>query len=119
MTSFKEHIRAIEETTSAFKKMKKRMGKQFTFVTADRVASSDAWISGLGWTDITTPGGVVNCSVGISNPNTHQVHNLYVHLWVGSGIVEPIVDDTFLFNVDARFPRLLEPRFNGLTVNPR
>lgn len=36
-------------------------------------------------------------------------------MWVGSGNVDPTVG-TFLLKLDTRFPRLMEPKFFGLTL---
>jgi len=39
-----------------------------------------------------------------------------VHVWVGSGNVDPTVG-TFLLNVDTRFPRLTQPAAFGLFLD--
>lgn len=94
MTSLKEHIRNVE---TAVQKLKKRnKGKHFTSVTPDEIearlkGANDPWISGYGWND-TTPGGTVHLSVGIINPGPDPVSNLYIHVWVGSGIGDPSGD---------------------------
>ena len=41
--------------------------------------------------------------------------SLYVHVWVGSGNVDPVVG-TFLLNVDTHFPRLTQPKTFGLQL---
>jgi hypothetical protein len=69
-----------------------------------------------GWNSV-TPGGTVNFSLGIYNPDQTQPYWLYAHVWVGSGNVDPVVG-TFLLNVDTRFPRLTEPKWPGLTLAP-
>jgi hypothetical protein len=119
MTSLKEQIRSIERAIKKHEKENK--GKHFTSITPDEIErtlklANNPWISGYGWDD-STPGGKINLSVGINNPGTSQVHNLYVHIWVGSGITDPS-GDTFLLNVDTRFPRLTQPGFPGGTVDP-
>jgi hypothetical protein len=118
MTAPKAQIRSVERAIEKHK----RKNKYFTSITPDEIErmlthASPPYLVGLGWSD-STPGGILNCSAGIYNPATFQAFNLYVHVWVGSGIVDPAGDDTFLFNVDARFPRLLEPDFPGLTIQP-
>jgi hypothetical protein len=69
-----------------------------------------------GWSG-TTPGGTFNYSLGIFNPDPTQASNLFAHVWVGSGNIDPTVG-TFLLNVDTRFPRLTEPPVFGLTLAP-
>ncbi len=61
-------------------------------------------------------GGTVNYSLGIYNPDPTQAIWLFVHVFVGSGNVDPSTG-TFLLNVDSRFPRLTEPAFAGFTLN--
>src|SRR5262245_22786764 len=55
-----------------------------------------------------TPGGTINYSVGIFNPDPVTRVFLFVHVFVGSGNVDSNVG-TFLLNVDTRFPRLTGP----------
>jgi hypothetical protein len=50
---------------------------------------------------------------GILAGQPYQASNLYVHVWVGSGIADPS-GDKFLPEVDTRFPRLTTPHFSGL-----
>lgn len=69
-----------------------------------------------GWGS-TTPGGTVNYSVGVYNPDPVQANWLFVHIWVGSGNIDP-THGSFLLNVDARFPRLTQPASAGLTLAP-
>jgi hypothetical protein len=53
--------------------------------------------------------------MGVYNPDPIQAIWLFAHVWVGSGNIDRTVG-TFLLNVDARFPRLTEPVFDGLTL---
>ena len=62
-----------------------------------------------------TPGGTVSCTIGVYNPDPTTATNLYIHVWVGSGNIDPTVG-TFLINVDPRFPRLTEPAYSGLSL---
>jgi hypothetical protein len=59
------------------------------------------------------PGGKVEFQINAYNPGPYQASNLYVHVWVGSGIADPS-GDKFLPEVDTRFPRLTTPHFSGL-----
>lgn len=80
-----------------------------------KLKQADApFIYGIDWSSEAPPGGVIRVRPSIWNP-THPdlALHIYVHLWVGSGNIDPVVG-TFLLNVDARFPRLTEPRFTGL-----
>jgi hypothetical protein len=110
MTGLKEQIRRIEKGLE--KKKKKTKGMHFTSATREEIESkigaNDPWLSGLGFDDRTTPGGTVNIQVFIDNPGLATALNLYVHVWIGSGIADPS-GDTFVPNVDTRFPRLTEP----------
>ena len=67
----------------------------------------------------TTPGGTLRYTVGVDNPDPVDVDFLFVHVWIGSGNVDPAIS-TFLLNVDPRFPRLTQPDhgFNGLSLAP-
>lgn len=69
-----------------------------------------------GWSD-TTLGGTLNYHLGIYNPDPTQAIWMFGHVWVGSGNVDPTVG-TFLLNVDTRFPRLTQPEFFGLSLDP-
>jgi hypothetical protein len=69
-----------------------------------------------GWSDA-HPGGNVYYLVGIVNPDATVAESLFVHVWVGSGNVDPVVG-TFLLNVDTHFPRLTQPKTFGLQLAP-
>jgi hypothetical protein len=69
------------------------------------------------WTGSTPAGGTINYIVGIWNPDPFMANNIFVHAWVGSGNVDPVVG-TFLLNVDTRFPRLTEPDFDAASIYP-
>jgi hypothetical protein len=77
---------------------------------------SDAMLSGFGWTLSAPPGGIIGGRVSVTFPDPAAVpenSNIYVHVWVGSGNIDPDLG-TFLTNVDARFPRLTQPKVPGL-----
>ena len=69
-----------------------------------------------GWNS-TVPGGTVNLSLGVFNPDPTEAIWVFAHVFVGSGNVDPVTG-TFLLNVDPRFPRLTEPEFFGLSLAP-
>lgn len=112
----------VAKIQGAIKKLKKETrGEHFTSVTPDDIGRklkrvNSPIIVSQGWNS-TTPGGTVNYSLGIYNPDLTQAIWLFAHVWVGSGNVDPTVG-TFLLNVDTRFPRLTQPAFAGLTLAP-
>jgi hypothetical protein len=113
----KEHIRNIQKAIEQHKAESK--AEHFTAVTPEeierklrRVKSpmivSQAWNSAAA-------GGTITYSIGIYNPDPTEAFALVVHVFVGSGNVDPTVG-TFLLNVDPRFPRLTQPPFVGLDL---
>lgn len=115
----KSNIEKIKKEVEKHKKENK--GENFTSVTPEEIEKklkrvNSPIIVSQGW-NFTTPGGTVNYSLGIFNPDPVQAIWLFAHVWVGSGNVDPVVG-TFLLNVDTRFPRLTEPVFDGLSLAP-
>ena len=79
------------------------------------------FFGGFGWTMSAPPGGVIIGRVSVHFPEPEAVpadSGIYVHVWVGSGNVDPELG-TFLLNVDPRFPRLSEPKVPGLRPGTR
>lgn len=107
----------------AAEKHKKSLKKGDNFVALDEEEMrkklgrvNSPVINSMGWGNV-APGGTVNISVGIFNPDPVSQSSLYLHLWVGPG--NPIADNAlFLLNVDARFPRLGQPPAFGATLPP-
>jgi hypothetical protein len=63
-------------------------------------------------------GSTITNYMNIWNPDPFTASNIFVHVWVGSGNVDPVVG-TFLLNVDTRFPRLTEPEVpEGASIDP-
>ncbi len=75
--------------------------------------SEDPFLSGFGWKKGAPPGGRLGLRLFIYNSPTAPTERLFVHVWVGSGNIEPSLD-SFLANVDTRFPRLTRPEYPGL-----
>jgi hypothetical protein len=71
-------------------------------------------IVGQGWNGA-IPGGNVNYSVTVYNPDPTTAIWLFVHVWVGSGNVDAN-NGTFLLNVDTRFPRLTQTAPTGFSL---
>jgi len=119
----KAHIRNIQEVIEQHKRLVKP-GEDFTAVTPEDIerklkrANSPMIVLEYGsWTGPTPRGGTLSYNVGIYNPDPQQAKSLVAHVWVGSGSVDPMVG-TFLLNVDTRFPRLTQPAWPGLTLDP-
>jgi hypothetical protein len=115
----KKHVKKIREAVEKHRKEKK--GEHFTAITPEEVERklrrvNSPMIVSQAWGPA-PPGGNAHYSVGIYNPDPVAVNNLFVHVWIGSGNVDPVVG-TFLLNVDPRFPRLTEPPAFGLSLAP-
>lgn len=113
------HIQNIQKAVE--KQRREGRSEHFTAVTPEEIATklkrvNSPIIVSQGWSS-TTPGGSFVYALGLFNPDPTQTVWLFAHVWVGSGNVDPVVG-TFLSNVDARFPRLTEPKFAGLTLAP-
>lgn len=118
-----------EQTKAHIKNIKKVIEKQkqeneeenFTAVTPEEIEEklrrvTSPMIVSQGWGSATL-GGTINYNLGIYNPDLTQATWLFAHVWVGLGNVDQTIG-TFLLNVDTRFPRLTQPNFSGLTLEP-
>ncbi len=110
--------KTLLETIENARAESRSRNENFTGITKDDIGkktkAKDPFLSGFGWTKETPPGGRIDLRLFIGNAG---VANIYVHVWVGSGNIDPVVG-TFLTNVDPRFPRLTEPSFPGLAEFP-
>lgn len=109
----------IEDAIKKHKRENK--GEHFTSVTVKDIERklkrvNSPMIISQGWNSA-VPGGTVNYSLGIFNPDPTEAIWVFAHVFVGSGNVDPVAG-TFLLNVDPRFPRLTEPDFFGLSLAP-
>jgi hypothetical protein len=111
MTDLKEHLGNVEKAVQKLKT--KNKGKHFT--SATRLLTGAPYIYGQGW-GASPPGGTLDVLIGIYSPVS--VSNLYVHVWVGSDIVDLTVAGPVAWKVDTRFPCLTQPGFSGLVLNP-
>jgi len=116
-----EHIKKIQKVIEEHKRLVKK-GESYTAVTPEEIenklnrTNSPMIVSQTGsWTGSTPPGGTFTYNLGLYNPDPTSSIWMFVHVWVGSGNVDPVTG-TFLLNVDARFPRLTLPGFAGLTL---
>lgn len=115
----KDQAEKIKKIVEKHKKENKE--ENFTAITPEEIDEkfkrvNSPMIVSQGWGG-TTPGGSFNYSVGIYNPDPTTASSLYVHVFVGSGNVDPNTG-TFLLNVDDRFPRLAGPPAFGQTLAP-
>lgn len=115
----KEQTKKIQEAIEKHKRENKE--EHFASIKPEEIEAklkrvNSPIITSEGWSN-STPGGTFNYIVGLHNPDPVSAGDLYVHVWVGSGNVDPTVG-TFLINVDPRFPRLMQPPFFGLTLAP-
>jgi hypothetical protein len=121
MPTLKEHIRNIEKALEKLKK--KNKGKHFISATPDEIegrlkGADDPWIVGFGIdAPPYKPGGAINITFAILNSGA-PVFFLYIHVWVGSGIID-LTGDKLLLEIDTRFPRLTEPAYAGLNIDRR
>jgi hypothetical protein len=78
--------------------------------------SNTPFISSWGWSN-TTPGGTFNLSVNVFNPDPVTVNGMYVHTFIGPALAVAS-NDLALLAVDARFNRLTQPQFFGMSLAP-
>ncbi|MDT4895131.1 MAG: hypothetical protein QOH25_208 [Acidobacteriota bacterium] len=118
-----EKAKIIKTVKEEIDKHKKGVKKEDNFTSLsdeelrdklDRVNSP--MIVAQSWSN-TTPGGTFTYNVTINNPDPITRSNLYAHVFVGTGNSISNTGD-FLLNVDARFPRLTQPAFFGLSLAP-
>jgi hypothetical protein len=65
------------------------------------------------------PGGTINMSAGVYNPDPITYGFLFIHGFSGSGCPVPATDiGSYLLNVDDRFNRVTQPAWTGLSVAP-
>jgi hypothetical protein len=117
----KNHIKKIQEEMEKRRPERERRGERFVPITPEELEkklkrANSPIIAGGSYTPTTSPGGKVSFTADLYNPDPTDSFSLFVHVWVGSGNIDPTVG-TFLLNVDTRFPRLTEPSsFSGLTL---
>ena len=78
--------------------------------------SNTPFFSSWGWGN-TTPGGTFTLSVNVFNPDPVTVNSMYVHTFIGPALAV-VSNDTALLAVDARWNRLVEPQFFGMSLAP-
>jgi hypothetical protein len=116
--SNRKYAKRILEAIENEKEESRRGDENFSAITPDDIGkglgeAKAPFLSGFAWTKGAAPGGRIELRVFIWNSESTPVSDIYVHVWVGTGNVDPAVG-TFLLNVDARFPRLTRPEYPGL-----
>lgn len=115
----KKHTNKILELVEQFRKKNKE--ENFTGITKEELDKkfkriNSPMIVSQSWGG-TTPGGNINYNVGIYNPDPTLAIWLFVHVFVGSGNVDPVTG-SFLSNIDTRFPRLTQTAPTGFSLAP-
>ncbi|MEA2633419.1 MAG: hypothetical protein QOH92_186 [Chloroflexota bacterium] len=117
-----KHAERIKQEVEKRRTEAEKNGEQFTSLTDDQLQKKlrrtrSPMIVWQSWTGSTTPGGVINYSLGIYNPDPTTWVWLFVHLFVGAANMVADPNDAVVA-VDSRFPRLTAPDFAGLSVDP-
>ena len=97
----------------------KKKGLMFTALSEDEVfrkltKKKSPMIVWQSWNSA-APGGSINYSVGIHNPDPDQKIWLFCHVFVGLANIAEDVSDA-VSAVDSRFARLTLPDFSGLSI---
>jgi hypothetical protein len=117
----KKHTARIQQLGDELQKgRKKNDGLNVTVITPEEIDRklkrvNSPFIYFQSWGGSVPVGGTLNYNVGIYNPDPTTAIWTFAHVWVGSGNVDPVTG-TFLLNVDARFPRLTQPDFAGMSI---
>jgi hypothetical protein len=118
----KNHIKKIQEETEKRRPERERRGERVVSIPPDELEkklkrANSPIIAGGAYTYATSAGGTISFTADLYNPDPTDSFSVFVHVWVGSGNIDPTIG-TFLLNVDTRFPRLTEPPSSsgGLTL---
>ncbi len=116
------HIKRIQTFVNKQEAMARKAGQHFTKMSEQEMARkltrvNSPMIVSQGWSGSTTPGGSISYTVGIYNPDPVSHSSLYAHVFIGPANMVPDTGKA-LAAVDARFPRLTEPDFFGLSLGP-
>lgn len=118
----KRLIDAITTEIAKHKEQHQKKGDTFTSVTQEQLENKlrraqSPMIIWQGWSNTAPPGGTINYTVGIMNPDPVSWSNLAVEVTVGDR--NPITDnDLFLSDRDARFAALAQTPPFGVTLGP-
>jgi hypothetical protein len=114
------HVHALLDEIKKRRAEAESEGLSFTAPTPEQLEqklrrSRSPFIYFQGWNNASA-GGTVNYTLGITNPDPTGWIWLFVHLFVGPANIALRVGDA-VQAVDPRFPRLTQPRFDGLSLN--
>jgi hypothetical protein len=117
-----EQVSSVLDEIDKQRKRAKREGLNFTAPSKRQLRTklgrhNSPMIVFQSWTGSAAPGGTINYTVGINNPDPVTVIWLFVHVFVGAANAIRNVGDA-LATVDPRFPRLTLPDFFGLSIAP-
>ena len=112
--------RKLEPELAKHKMERERQGETFTSITREAFEMkrvNSPMILSQGWDNTAPPGGTINYSVGIANPDPIEWFNLAVSVSIGNR--NPIAgNDEFLTAFDARFPTYAKPATVGFSLAP-
>ena len=114
--------RKLEPELAKHKMERERQGETFTSITREEFEAkvkrvNSPMIVSQSWNNTASPGGTINDSVGIFNPDPIQWSNLAVSVSIGNR--NPIAsNDEFLTAFDARFPTYAKPATVGFSLAP-
>jgi hypothetical protein len=112
----------LEAELTTHKREREREGETFTSITREEFEAkmkrvNSPMIVSQGWNNAAPPGGTINYSIGILNPDPIQWSNLAVSVSIGNR--NPIAsNDEFLTAFDARFPTYAKPATVGFSLAP-
>ncbi|MDQ1289266.1 MAG: hypothetical protein QG622_2832 [Actinomycetota bacterium] len=109
-------VREVEERRVAAEEA----GYNFTGVTSEQLwgklaRTNSPFVTTQGWTSSSSSPGLIDYTMGITNPDQTTAYAVFAHVFVGPAGVAQTVDGA-LAAVDTRFPRLTEPAFDGLVI---
>lgn len=110
-SQIKEHVKKIQDAIE--KQKRENQLEYFRSITPEEIEKklkrvNSPFIVSEAYDYNAIRGGTVPYQIRIYNPDPTTARNMFAHVWVGSGNVDPTVG-TFLTNVDTRFPRMTEP----------
>jgi hypothetical protein len=120
-SQIKEHVKKIQDAIEKHKR--ENQLQHFRSITPDEIEkklkrANSPFIASQATVFNAIRGEPLPYHVGIYNPDPFRARDMYAHVWVGSGNIDPTLG-TFLTNVDTRFPRLTEPgELHGLDLPP-
>lgn len=116
----KRNVEQIEAEIAKEKKKREKAGETFTSPNRDELErklrrAQSPFIFFQSWNNTAPPGGTINYTVGVMNPDGFAWGNLAVAVSVGNR--NPITsNDMFLSEWDTRFPTLAQPPTTGFSL---